>query len=132
MQISEQIIYVIDELAKRFGMVVDWTQQNVMPTVYEVCGRYIRWEIAESIFYIIIIGGLLALLGFISLKCSRWFHNTYKNDHDYEGIGRALFMLLAIFLWIGSFGAIAYNIYIILKCALFPEMMIYEFISKLI
>lgn len=41
MQVSEQIIYVLDELAKRFGMVIDWTQQNVMPTVYEICGKYI-------------------------------------------------------------------------------------------
>lgn len=39
---SEEIIKVIDELGKRFGIVIDWSNQNIIPYLQELLkGLYV-------------------------------------------------------------------------------------------
>lgn len=48
MDISTQIITVLDDLCRRFGLVIDWSQENVIPYLQELAGKYISWEMATS------------------------------------------------------------------------------------
>ena len=51
MTVSEQIIQVIDALCEKFGIVVDWTNENVFPYLETLCEKLIAYEIATSIVW---------------------------------------------------------------------------------
>ena len=51
---SEEIIKILDELGKRFGMAIDWSNQNVMPYLQDLMGRFIAYRNTQAIIWIII------------------------------------------------------------------------------
>lgn len=61
-KVSDEIIKVMDELGKRVGMAVDWTQQNVMPQLQDFLHRVALFEIRTSIMWIVI-GVIIILIG---------------------------------------------------------------------
>lgn len=118
MTMSSQIIEVLNHLCLKFGLVIDWTQENIFPYLQELAGKYISWEVATS--YAWLIGaGVLAVLAII------------------------LFVIEAIWGWdslAAFFGvvliAVAIGICIaqvedILTCKYFPEKQIVEYINYL-
>jgi hypothetical protein len=62
---SQEIINVLDYLCKKFGIVIDWTSENVMPYLQDLCARYIKFEIHTSIMWIILCAGIMVLAGII-------------------------------------------------------------------
>ena len=67
---SEEIIKVLDALAEKFGLAVDWTSANVVPYLEQLCGNYVNYEIATSVVRI-----MLWLLFFIvGIICSKIVH----------------------------------------------------------
>lgn len=82
-EISEQIIEVFDHLAQKFGVAVDWGQQNVIPYIKQLCGNYISWEISTSIVWICI-GVVFIIIGGVLLKAAFKWHETYKCERYYE------------------------------------------------
>ena len=51
---SDEVIKVIDALAERFGIVIDWSSENVIPYLQQLCDKYITYEIITSIVWMII------------------------------------------------------------------------------
>lgn len=48
---SDEVIKVIDALAERFGIVIDWSSENVIPYLQQLCDKYITYEIITSIVW---------------------------------------------------------------------------------
>lgn len=129
MQVSDQIIEVLDYLCSKIGITIDWTANNVLPYVQTLLGKYIAWAIGSDIFWCIIGIGFI-ISGIIFYKLTIKFKNKYKKtgDSDYEFV----YMLLSIcFVGVLVIGIIMelYNIYDIIKCVTFPELKIYEYIK---
>jgi hypothetical protein len=60
MSFSKELITVLDYLANKLGIVIDWTSENVMPYLESLCKRYIEYEVLNSL---LVIGGwALALI----------------------------------------------------------------------
>lgn len=57
----------IDKIAEKFGIVVDWTQDNIYPYVKDIMGKYRTGKIVQDIIIIGILG-LLVLLAILTLK----------------------------------------------------------------
>lgn len=61
--------YILDDLAERFGVVIDWTSENVMPQIQQLCTEivtykatiYLGWAIALGILVIIVAALLVRL-----------------------------------------------------------------------
>ena len=75
---TDEIIKLLDELAKRFGIVIDWTSENVMPYLEDLFNRFITYHIVVDIFWIIL---LFAMIWF-----DVWFvkksYQMYGEDRD--------------------------------------------------
>lgn len=70
--ISEQIIMVLDDLARRFGIIIDWTAENVVPYLEDFSERFINYEITTSYMWIVSMWSIavIGLVVFIvSAKC---------------------------------------------------------------
>lgn len=81
---SNEIIKVLDNLAERFGVAIDWTAQNVMPYLQDLYGRIIDYRIMQlSIMYIISILGLIISLA-LFVKNYRDYNTVSKNIEKLE------------------------------------------------
>lgn len=116
MTFSEQLIYLIDEFAKRIGIIIDWTSSNVMPYIQDLVGRYITYElvIASIITGLCVIGVIVAVccaLGAFNADCDGTFFTC---------------TLVTIFSGVLSVVGLFTYIPIIFRLLFIPEFHIYE------
>ena len=125
---SEEIIKVLDALADKFGLAVDWTSANVVPYLEQLCGKYVNYEIATSVVWIML-GLLFFIVGIICYKIvykhKDWGVTYYKTmSDDYFGRGVIYFGVISIFV-VASLMVIT-QIFDIVTCFTFPEKIIIE------
>lgn len=82
-KMSEEIIKVLNALAEKFGLTIDWSSKNVIPYSEQLCHKYVNYEIATSIMWIVL-GILLCTSTIICFKI------VYK--HKDWGVFKAMTM----------------------------------------
>ena len=125
---SEEIIKVLDALAEKFGLAVDWTSANVIPYLEQLCDKYVNYEIATSVVWIML-GLLFFIVGIICYKIvykhKDWGVTYYETiSDDYFGRGLIYFGVILIFV-VASLMVIT-QIFDIVTCFTFPEKIIIE------
>ena len=125
---SEEIIKVLDALAEKFGLAVDWTSANVIPYLEQLCDKYVNYEIATSVVWIML-GLLFSIVGIICYKIvykhKDWGVTYYETiSDDYFGRGLIYFGVILIFV-VASLMVIT-QIFDIVTCFTFPEKIIIE------
>lgn len=119
---SDEIIKVLDDLSERAGIAIDWTSQNVLPYLQELCDKYINYEIWTSAVYIFIcLTSVILMLYRISKLHDFW------NDGG-EG---SLLIVFSIVL-IVSLAVMVVQIFDIVTALTFPEKLIYEYVNQVI
>jgi len=116
MTINEQ---TLQELAKQFGLALDWSNKNIIPYLQDLAQRVITYEFRSSIFWIVI-GVIFILIGIIAIVLS------VRSDKDYI-IGFAV--LVAMLLWFVGIVIICAQIDIIL-CGTLPEKILLRYIQS--
>jgi hypothetical protein len=131
MNVSEQIINVLDNLCQKFGMAVNWSNDNVVPYLTELCSRICAYEIVTSIFWIII--SILLLVGNIV-----YFKHSWKGPIDWDEyyttlkqINAIVSIILLVATIIISFIVITTQSLDIIKAICIPELTIIEKIQNL-
>lgn len=62
MEVSDQIIKVLDKIAEQIGLAIDWTQENVVPYVKDLLARYATMQLVSNI----VAGGIYLSLVIVS------------------------------------------------------------------
>lgn len=122
---SEEIIKVLDALAEKFGLAVDWTSGNIIPYLQALGNKFVSYEIVTSVIWILIgLGFCFVSLYLIKkLKANKnWGIERYGGEVD--GVIRWLaeggvFVILAIGIII-----IISQMFDIVTDMTFPEKMI--------
>lgn len=123
---SEEVIKILDALAEKFGLAIDWTSANVLPYLQQLCGKYVTYEIATSVVWILI-GICLLFVGKYVIEKAKYCWKKYKEERysDYD-FGAILFGVLAGCAIIGGIVVILYQTFDIVTCITFPEKIIIE------
>lgn len=130
---SEEIIKVLDELGKRFGIVIDWSNQNVIPYLQELLKRFICYQNIMACVWIII-SISMAIGGAVMIKfLNKWRKSgNYKSDYYSDDEFLAVFGYgLSICIIALGIGLIIGNILGIAKNICMPEMVVYEYIKNI-
>ena len=118
---SEEIIKVLDDLARRAGIAIDWTSENVLPYLIELGGKLIKYELWMSVLLLVL--GVLALSAFIFIVIK--IIKAKEIDIDDEiGLSMILFFLL-----VSGIAIFAIQIPDIIACITFPEKIIFEYLQ---
>ena len=117
--ISNQIIEVLNYLGEKFGIVIDWSSQNIIPYIEELCGKFISQEIATSYMWIVF-GGIFLLLGIFFMA-----YEMYQQFTTSDGL---LFALGIVMLIVGL-SVIGTQVYDIITATCFPEKTILDYIQ---
>lgn len=137
MSVSKEIIKVLDALAEKFGIAVDWTSKNIIPYIEELCGKYVNYEVVTSIVWLIT-GIVMIALGFVFIKLFKKYYNMaydkekydYSQRTDYEALSVILGILIAICFIFGTV-VMFEQIFDIVTCYTFPEKIILEEVKSI-
>lgn len=128
---SEEIIKILDHLASKFGIAIDWTSANVAPYLKELIDRFISYEIATSIYVVLCLLFCVVVTAIFSRVSYPWAARVDFNPDEGEAwpfaISICILCLLSFFLIL--------NIFIqghdILTCYTLPEKIILEYLKNL-
>ena len=128
MTFSGEIINVLDYLCGKFGIAIDWTSDNVMPYLEDLCGRYINYEVYTSIAWctlfgvIVFVTGLVWLIG--SIVDKRSGRVCLSDATEVSCVLFFIFLAIGIFVW-------TCQAFDIIECYTIPEKTILEYLSQL-
>lgn len=123
MSFSSQFIEVLDALCAKFGIVIDWTSQNVMPYLTDLATRLVNYEIWTSVAWIVILG-VLFIVVWKSTK------NTRKDD-SYGNEGSCVCAWIACGIIGIIFVVVAcVEVFDIIRALTIPEVVIYGFLKR--
>ena len=116
MTINEQ---TLQELAKQFGLALDWSNNNVIPYLQDLAQRVITYEFRSSIFWIVI-GAFFILMGIIAVVLG-----------IRTGIEEVIRFttIIAIILWFAGIWIIGAQINDIILCGTLPEKILLRYIQ---
>ena len=141
---SDEIIKVLDDLAQRFGVVIDWTAENVLPYLKEIFGKLITYQIAQNS---ILIGfACLMFIGAIMIatavfmakkKCEKerrgnlffFWNSAYTMAEFDEEFGIPAFAIATI-IGLMAIAIFAVNLDDLLRWSIMPEIQVIEWISE--
>lgn len=144
---NNEVIKILDYMAKQMGMVIDWTSENILPQLIDIFNRYTYFKIAESSIYIICCICIFYLVFYLSKKIYA-SHKTAKETNEstiffdcnnyrdvfyitYNGIFIITITVSIILLIIAIFSFII-NIYNLLSWIFVPEIQIFELLQTYI
>lgn len=122
MTVSDQIIAVMNDLCQKFGIVIDWSHENVIPYLTELAGKYISYEIATSVAWAVIFGVILIVS---AIMCKI----TYKTENEDLMITMTIITVVVAVIFIVTFAVQTFDI---IECLTIPEKTIIEYISILL
>ena len=126
MNLSEQIIEILNHLADKVGLTVDWTSKNVFPYIQEVMARYRLYSIINC--------SVLFILGIIFLIISVYLIKKIRiqwNDDATNVINPLLIIGIIIVFPLGLYLSI-HNVSLILQWCIIPEVPFLEMIKEFI
>lgn len=133
---SDGIIKILDNVCEKFGIVVNWSSDNVVPYIKDVMERFVRFRVAESVFYIIL--GVLSLCSlFVIYRLLKWCN---RNSHEYAkrytrsaNMYRLMFVvLLSLFILFSVSGVlmVLINIHSIIELKTIPEKAFIDYVMS--
>lgn len=118
---SEEIIKILDDLGRRFGIAIDWSSENVMPYLKDLVRRFTTYEIATSIMWLI--------LGLIFLLAGIIFSIKIVKSKNRDIHGAALFSVILALIGVVM---VVCQILDMIICYTIPEKMIFEYLNCLL
>lgn len=148
MTMSQQIIEIFDTLCEKFGVVIDWTSNNILPQLQILIKKFATYKIITDSSHILI-SIVLIVVGIIALKKifigykeiskrdisdNLFFERTKFGDIcsiDMRIIGY-IFSILGGFAIVVGVINLKFSIDALIKDIVFPEVVILEYIKCLI
>ena len=127
MSFSENFINIIDAISKRLGIVIDWSNENILPYIEQLSIRIVNYEKFTSIAWLIF-AILMLITGVLLLIKAK--EDCKNNDYYYcDDIGVLCGIAGSILIMI-SIVCIIIDVGDIITCLTLPEKTIIEFITK--
>lgn len=126
---NEELMKTLTELAKKFGVAIDWTSQNALPYVQELASRIVKFEVATSVLWAIV--GAMFIISF------RWWmplirnlaRKEKENPFDMYDIYKALATSGMIITMIIGGLIIGQQAYDIIECVILPEAIVLRYLG---
>lgn len=128
---SSQFIEIFDHLCQKFGVVIDWSAQNVVPYITALCGRMTKYLIFKNVILIFAFIGVFYLFWRFSKPCcskeNKWdpdFHCCKSMNISYVlgWLGRGIGAAFTIGMSISA-------LLTIVRCIYLPEFVIIDCLS---
>ena len=114
---ASALIEILELIAEKFGMTVDWTGENVLPYLQSLGEKIVAYERNIALLWIFV-GGIVAVLAVIL-----FIVGCVQNWDGVQTIILIIGMIAAAIIIIA-------NMYTVIGCDTFPEKIILDYISS--
>jgi uncharacterized protein YacL len=128
MEVSDQIIKVLDNLGQKFGIAVDWTQSNIMPYIQQLGQRIVNYELWTSVVWLILMI-IMFIISIFVLKKSIKNVSSYDEGKYVPSVFGIIFSIVGLIVSI--FVMVSQTLDIV-TCLTLPEKVIFEFVRQYI
>lgn len=128
---SSQFIEIFDHLCQKFGVVIDWSAQNVVPYITALYGRMTKYLIFKNVILIFAFIGVFYLFWRFSKPCCSK-ENKWDPDFQYCKSMNISYILGWLGRGIGAAFTIGMSISALLtivRCIYLPEFVIIDCLS---
>ena len=132
--ISDEIIKVLDVLGEKFGIVIDWAQQNIQPYIQDLCQRVTQYKLSTSIIGLIFAILLLVVstIWFVyTIKTTTGYKNKYELSDDDKFIRQCSCFIITPIMCLISLIVGSCMIDNICMCIYVPERVLIDMISSM-
>lgn len=127
-EFADDIIDILEYIGKKFGIVVDWSADNVLPYLKELSVKYITYKISVATMWIIVFSIVMLVAAIAAIIICR---AAKKQDYELStDDGEFWAIAVCIVVIIFAFCCIVYNVYNLIVCKTFPEKVLYEYITS--
>lgn len=124
MTVSSQIIEVFNEICNKFGIVIDWSADNIFPYLTELVNRIALFVIGKETVSVVICG-IMIVVGTIIF----WYIKKNNQDIGTEKLMLYVFFVIVLY-FIGFFWG--YNAVVkIIQAKTLPELVVFEYIKNI-
>lgn len=132
---NEEIIKNLDKVAQKLDITIDWTNQNIVPYLQDLLGRFINFQNSCAILWIIISTvSLIALLIIVS-KYFKLIKEKYKENQGYDIMmdDPVIFTISIILICsiIGSIIILLCNIFGLVQNIYLPELTLIKYLNNM-
>lgn len=131
MEFSKEITTILDYLCQKFGIVIDWTSENITPYLKDLCTRYISYELLTSIAWMAIMITVTIIIGIILSIMHKKAINIKYDDGYTETYFAAILWVAFIIISLTTICVIGVQIFDIIECNTIPEKLIMEYLNHL-
>lgn len=118
---TSEIIEVLDDLSRRFGIAIDWTSFNMLPYLQTLTRKYANYILATSSLELVV--GVLLLIG--CAKLVKVYRKIKDGESDWWDEDYGMFCCFAIIVTFAfGCGMIFDSLWTIITCITFPEKLI--------
>ena len=137
MEISDQVIKVLDAVCDKFGIAIDWTSNNVIPYIQQLGNKIITYDICNSIMWLVV-GSVIPLTVAILIKkflnkkkleAKERMNDYYYTDGSLDEGAWCCYAMIIVLIIIAIILTTS-NIESIIQDIIFPEKTIIEFITQ--
>lgn len=135
MTVSDQIIQVLDSLCEKFGLMIDWTGENIIPYITTLCTKLVAYEIWTSVALMAIMSVLIVASIIATKMLVPVFKKGIANQGIYDygwSLGAVFAIIFLCIFYVKAIPVIGTQIMDIIKCITFPEMYVFEYVQDLI
>lgn len=122
---SNEIIKVLDELGKRFGIAIDWTSENVIPYLKYLGERYANWILVINLIGLTLSLAVIIVWSIVLHKNKNfgvYRYNSISGPKE-DNFGR-LFVSAIIYVVGGVI--LLVTLFNAAECLVFPEKVIFD------
>ena len=139
MEISQQVIKILDAVCDKFGIAIDWTSNNVIPYIQQLGNKIIIYDICNSIMWLVMLWIMPLIVAIFikkflnrkKLEAKEFRNDYYFSDGSLDNEAFYCYLIIGILLVIAIvIGTI--SLQSIIQDILFPEKTIIEFIKPYI
>jgi hypothetical protein len=127
---NKEILEALNQLTDKFGIAVDWSNQNALPYLRELMGRLVRYEIITSVVWLIV-GALFVLSAIWWLKFIKYARKKYEDIghfNDWDVAANVAMFVMIIMVLLGIIIVLC-QIDDIIQCVVLPEGIILKYIK---
>lgn len=82
MTFSEQFKDIFNMLCEKIGIAIDWTQDNIVPYVMELCKRFVILNVVEEAIWLVSGIAAVVIVGFLSKKLFKDYRKCASTRED--------------------------------------------------
>ena len=128
---SDEIIKILDALAEKFGIMVDWSQQNIQPYLQDLMHRVIQYNLATGVIWVIFYISIMAICLFVIKKNNKKFR--FDKYGCIEGSFSSLIYVIVSYILLITFVILLpFEIENICQCVFLPEKIIINEIQSIL